>query len=97
MSEFLDNPDKDKIERISFKSSLEFVLLLDEYISYIDTNYFNAVDYIYNDICINKEFIRSRYNAYKKRPIFERFDKIADDIIEKKKSKKISEKILMKT
>ena len=93
VSELLDNPDKDKIERISFKSSLEFVLLLDEYISYIDTNYFNAVDYIYNDICINKEFIRSRYNAYKKRPIFERFDKIADDIIEKIKSEKISEKI----
>src|SRR5690606_18444916 len=60
---------------------------------YIDSNYFNATDYVYNDICIDKEFIRNRYEAYKKRAIFSRVDKIADDIIEKIKIEKISEKI----
>ena len=64
-------------------SSLEFVSLINNYISYIDSNYFNATDYIYNDIFIDKEFIRNRYDAYKKRAIFSRVDKIADDIIEK--------------
>ena len=93
MSELLDAPDENKIERIKFKSSLEFVSLINTYISYIDSNYFNPTDYIYNDICIDKEFIRNRYEAYKKRAIFSRVDKIADDIIEKIKIEKISEKI----
>ena len=93
VSELLDAPDEDKTERIRFKSSLEFVSLINNYISYIDSNYFNATDYIYNDICIDKEFIRNRYEAYKKRAIFSRVDKIADDIIEKIKIEKISEKI----
>ena len=93
VSELLDAPDENKTERIRFKSSLEFVSLINNYISYIDSNYFNATDYTYNDICIDKEFIRNRYEAYKKRAIFSRVDKIADDIIEKIKIEKISEKI----
>ena len=93
VSELLDAPDENKTERIKFKSSLEFVSLINNYISYIDSNYFNATDYIYNDIYIDKEFIRNRYDAYKKRAIFSRVDKIADDIIEKIKIEKISEKI----
>ena len=93
VSELLDAPDENKTERIRFKSSLEFVSLINNYISYIDSNYFNATDYTYNDICIDKEFIRNRYDAYKKRAMFSRVDKIADDIIEKIKLEKISEKI----
>ena len=93
VSELLDAPDENKIERIRFKSSLEFVSLINNYISYIDSNYFNATDYVYNDICIDKEFIKNRYEAYKKRATFSRVDKIADDIIEKIKIEKISEKI----
>ena len=96
VSELLDAPDENKTERIRFKSSLEFVSLINNYISYIDSNYFNATDYIYNDIYIDKEFIRNRYEAYKKRAIFSRVDKIVDDIIEKIKIEKISEKILGK-
>ena len=90
VSELLDAPDENKTERIGFKSSLEFVSLINNYISYIDSNYFNATDYIYNDIYIDKEFIRNRYDAYKKRAIFSRVDKIADDIIEKIKNEKIT-------
>ena len=93
VSELLDAPDENKTERIRFKSSLEFVSLINNYISYIDSNYFNATDYVYNDICIDKEFIKNRYEAYKKRATFSRVDKIADDIIEKIKIEKISEKI----
>ena len=93
VSELLDAPDENKIERIRFKSSLEFVSLINNYISYIDSNYFNATDYTYNDIYIDKEFIKNRYEAYKKRATFSRVDKIADDIIEKIKIEKISEKI----
>ena len=88
VSELLDAPDENKRERIKFKSSLEFVLLINNYISYIDNNYFNATDYIHNDIFIDKEFIRNRYDAYTKRAIFSRVDKIADDIIEKIKIEK---------
>ena len=93
VSELLDAPDENKTERIRFKSSLEFVSLINNYISYIDSNYFNATDYVYNDICIDIEFIKNRYEAYKKRATFSRVDKIADDIIEKIKIEKISEKI----
>ena len=93
VSELLEKEDKNKIERINFKSSLAFVLLMDKYIKYINVNYFEANNFVYGDIFIEKEFIVDRYNSYNKRPIFERLDKIVDDIIEKVKIEKISEKV----
>lgn len=93
VNELLEIDDKDKIQRINFKSSLEFISLLDDYIHYIDVDNFNEDNLVLDDICIEKEFIRSRYNAYNKKPIMERFNKIAEDIIEKVKLEKISEKI----
>lgn len=93
VNELLEIDDKDKIQRINFKSSLEFISLLDDYINYIDVDNFNEDNLVLDDICIEKEFIRSRYNAYNKKPIMERFNKIAEDIIEKVKLEKISEKI----
>ena len=93
VSELLEKEDKNKVERINFKASLAFVLLLDKYIKYINVNYFEANNFVYGDIFIEKEFIVDRYNSYNKRPIFERLDKIVDDIIEKVKIEKISEKV----
>lgn len=88
VNELLEIDDKDKIQRINFKSSLEFISLLDDYINYIDVDNFNEDNLVLDDICIEKEFIRSRYNAYNKKPIMERFNKIAEDIIEKVKLEK---------
>lgn len=93
VNELLEIDDKDKIQRINYKSSLEFISLLDDYINYIDINNFNEENLILDEICIEKEFIRDRYNSYNKKPIMERFNKIAEDIIEKVKLEKISEKI----
>lgn len=83
LSELADEGRSGEVERIRFKSSIEFVYLLDDFIEYVNNNYFEANDYKINNKIISKEFIERRYEAYKKYSIFERVNKIANDIFEK--------------
>lgn len=83
LSELSDGGRSEEVERIRFKSSIEFVYLLDYFIEYVNNNYFEANDYKINNKIISKEFIEKRYEAYKNYSIFERVNKIANDIFEK--------------
>ena len=83
LSELEDEGRSEEVERIRFKSSIEFVYLLDDFIEYVNNNYFEANDYKINNKIISKEFIERRYEAYKKYSIYERVNKIANDIFEK--------------
>lgn len=83
LNELVDKRDDEKIERIRFKSSIEFVHLLDEFIEYVNNNYFKAEEYKINNRIISKEFIEGRYEAYKKYSISDIINKIANDILEK--------------
>lgn len=70
-------------ERIKFKSSLEFLSLLDQYLKYADENCFCACDCTFGKFVVQKDFIQNRYNALKAKPILQRMEEIAGNIIEK--------------
>ncbi|WP_426350633.1 HelD family protein [Alloiococcus sp. CFN-8] len=83
LNDLVDKRDDNKTQRIRFKASMEFVELLDEFIEYVNNNYFYPVDYKINGKIISKEFILRRYEAYKRYSISDRINKIANDILEK--------------
>lgn len=81
-------------ERIKFKSSFEFLSLLDEYLEFADENCFCPCDCSFGKITIPKDFIQMRYHALKAKPIFQRIEEIADNILEKMKVESRSERKL---
>lgn len=87
----LEEEDEKKVERIRFKSSFEFLALVDEYLQYVDENYFNPQDYTFGKVTISKELILKGYNSYKKLPIFQRLAEISDTILEKIKTESLME------
>lgn len=78
-----NNNDESTVERIKFKATSKFVDLLDDYIKYVNSEYFYPKECVYKNILIDKDFILAKYNNYKRHPIFKRLEKISDDIVEK--------------
>lgn len=79
----LKENDQRLVERIRFKSSLELLPLLDEYFEYADKNCFCPWDCSFGKITIPKDFIQTRYQELKARPILQRMEEISANIIEK--------------
>lgn len=79
-------------ERIQFKSSLEFLSLLNEYLEYSDENCFCPCDCTLDKFTVQKDFIQTRYHALKSKPIFQRMEEIAENIVEKIKTESGSER-----
>lgn len=82
----LEENDKKLAERIQFKSSMEFLSLLDEYIEYADDHLFSPCDCSFGQTAIPNDFIQTRFHAMKARPILQRMEEIAGNIVEKIKS-----------
>jgi DNA helicase-2/ATP-dependent DNA helicase PcrA len=76
----LEITDKDRVERIRFKSTLHFVKLLDEFILRIPDLVFQPIDYAYERFTAKADMIRSRYHNYSNYPIKKRLMMIAEDI-----------------
>jgi len=86
IEEILEENDPSLAERIKYKSSLEFLYLLDEYLKQADENWFCPCDCTFGKITIPKEFIQAKYLALKSKPMLQRLDEISGSIIEKLKS-----------
>ncbi|MEG6520713.1 HelD family protein [Desulfotomaculum sp. 1211_IL3151] len=82
----LDNGSSDAIARIEFKSTNHFVEQLQAYLEYAEDEYFEPINLDFGVLSISKEDLFSRYHAYKRLPIKQRFDKIANDVIAKYKN-----------
>ncbi len=76
----LEITDADLADRISFKSTLHFVKLLDEFILRIPDIIFQPVDYTYETFTAKADLIRVRYHSYSNYPIKRRLIMIAEDI-----------------
>ena len=83
IEKLLEENDPERINRIQFKSSKEFLCLLEEYLEYGNDNFFRPSDYTFGRVCVSKDFLQERYDALKRYSIAERFDEIAENIIEK--------------
>lgn len=95
-------PDRDPLEvqdekwmkRARFKSSGEFLILLNQYIEALPDLVFVPADYVYGRFTANSSWIKGRFHAYKSFPIKERIRMTADDILDRFKTENIMEEDL---
>lgn len=81
-------PDRDPFEiqdrawgeRVRFKSTLDFVYLMDQYIEQMPEFIFVPTDYVYEGFRVTGEWIRERFLAYGACPVKKRLAMVADDI-----------------
>ncbi|KMT23313.1 HelD family protein [Clostridium cylindrosporum] len=78
--------DDRAIERIRYKATLDFVSDLDSYLEKANTEYFSPEDICIESIKVSKEYLMLSYIALKRMPVKKRLEKIANDIIENRKT-----------
>lgn len=79
----LEIQDKDKRERARFKSTLEFVSLLQEYRKQLPHRIFAPVNYTFGRFTVDSEWIGKRFHAYGGSSIRQRLVRVADDILDR--------------
>ena len=79
-SNSLDVPDEKWSRRVRFKSTLEFVRMLDAYIEKLNDTIFLPSDYTFGPFKADRDWIAKRFAAYGNYPIKQRLPMIADDI-----------------
>jgi len=97
-------PDRDPIEtkdpewneRAKFKSTLDFVMMMDSYLEYASKEYFIPADYEFGRFKATYDWILMRYNAYKKYPIKKRLHEVSMDILDQFKTANIRNEELPK-
>ena len=67
-------------ERVRFKSTLDFVTLLDRYIAELPGIILKPADYTFGQFSVTEDWIRTRFCADQKEPIKKRLLRIADEI-----------------
>lgn len=71
------------VERVRFKSTLDIVKQMDNFITQIPSIIFEPVDYTYGRFTAKSDTIRARFDAYSKYPIKRRLQMVADDIFDR--------------
>ena len=83
VSELLAKPSQDFIERIRFKSTLEFISQLDKFIVHIENTYFRPADVkVSKYITIPGEYIEEQFNRFHRYPLRQRFEVMSNYISE---------------
>lgn len=80
VSALLASPDPAFIERIRFKSSVEFLGQLNQYLLYIENNYFTGQELRVGKVVVPQPFILARFKAYHRVPLLKRFPLVAQDV-----------------
>ena len=97
-------PDKDPFEigdpkwaeRIRFKSTLNFIKAMDEYLARMPETIFEPSDYTFGRFSAKSDWILSRFAAYHKHPVKRRLQMIADDIHDRFETENFREEPLPK-
>lgn len=80
VSVLLEQHDASFIERIRFKSSFEFLSKLNQYLIYIENNYFTFAELRVGSTIVPFPFIEERFKAYHRMPLLKRFPEVIKDI-----------------
>ncbi|MDD3571179.1 MAG: 3'-5' exonuclease [Lachnospiraceae bacterium] len=67
-------------ERARFKSTIDFVKKIDEYIEALPSLIFESTDYVFEEFSVTADWIKKRFFAYRSYPIKKRLELIAKDI-----------------
>lgn len=76
----IETMDSAWAERVRFKSTLDFLKQMDHYIAQMPSIVFEPTDYVYGRLTVKAETITARFDTYKKYPVRQRLQMIADDI-----------------
>jgi DNA helicase-2/ATP-dependent DNA helicase PcrA len=76
----LEDHDAAFIERIRFKSSVEFLTQLNQYLVYAENNYFTCSELRVGRTVVPLAFILAKFKAYHRVPILKRFPLVAQDV-----------------
>lgn len=83
VTELLEKPTPNFIERIKYKSSFDFISRLDKFILYMENYYFRAVDVkLTKHITIPSEYIEEQFKRFNRYPMRQRFEPMTDYILE---------------
>ncbi len=83
VTELLDKPRQSFIDRIEFKSSVEFTALLDKFIIHLENNGFKGKDLLLNGYFpIPAGYIEEQFRRFDRYPVMQRFDVMTDYILE---------------
>jgi DNA helicase-2/ATP-dependent DNA helicase PcrA len=83
VTELLGKPQPGFIERIQYKASFDFLSQLDAFILHIENNYFMAADVkLTRHFTIPSEFIEEQFQRFNRYPMRQRFEVMADYILE---------------
>ena len=93
----LETEDAAWAERTRYKSTLDFVKLMDNYLARMPETVFQASDYRYGNFCAAREWLRSRFAAYHRYPVKRRLELMADDIYDRWESENFRKEPLPKT
>lgn len=80
VSALLDTHDPAFIERIRFKSSFEFLSQLNQYLIYIENNYFTVKELRVGKILVPLPFLLAKFKTYHRVPLLKRFALVAEEV-----------------
>ncbi|SNC77652.1 DNA helicase-2 / ATP-dependent DNA helicase PcrA [Hymenobacter gelipurpurascens] len=80
VSALLDYHDAGFIERIRFKSSFDFLSKLNQYLIYIENNYFTFNDLRVGPTVVPSAFLQQKFKAYHRVPLLKRFALVVQDV-----------------
>lgn len=83
-------------ERVRFKSTLDFLKLMDKYIKQMPNMVFIPKDYTFGSFTATSDWIRRRFDAHNKYPVKQRLEMVAEDIHYRFESDNIMEEDLPK-
>lgn len=73
-------PDPAFVARIQFKASFEFLSKLNQYLVYVENNYFAFKDLQLGRLVVPAAFMQSRLKTYHRVPLLKRLPLVADDV-----------------
>lgn len=83
VNEFLTKPAQGFTDRLQYKASFDFISRLDKFILYLENNYFKAVDVrLTKYVTVPAGFIEEQFRRFNRYPMRQRFEAMADYILE---------------
>ena len=76
----LETHDRAFIERVNFKSNFEFLRKLNQYLIYLENNFFQPRDLRIGRTVVPSPFIHERFRAYHRIPLLKRIPHVVKDI-----------------
>jgi DNA helicase-2/ATP-dependent DNA helicase PcrA len=76
----LENVDEAYVERIRFKASFEYLSKLNQYMIWLENNFFEAQELRVGKTIVPYPFVHEKFKAYHRIPLLKRFHEVVKDI-----------------